>query len=54
MEGDPLTNAIRLNAQIVSEELKESKPILQDAVKTGGVQIVSAYYKLSTGEVEFT
>ncbi|MFT7282713.1 MAG: carbonic anhydrase, partial [Cyclobacteriaceae bacterium] len=54
MEGDPLTNAIKLNAQIVSEELKESKPILQDAVKTGGVHIVSAYYKLSTGEVEFT
>lgn len=53
MEGDLLTNAIKINAQIVSEELKESKPILIDGVKAGGVKIVSAYYKLSSGEVEF-
>lgn len=53
MPGDLLTNAIRVNAQVVAEELKESKPILIDSVKSGGVKIVSAYYKLSTGEVEF-
>lgn len=53
MEGDLLTNAIKVNAQIVGEELKETKPILSDAVKNAGVQVVSAYYKLSTGEVEF-
>lgn len=53
MEGDLLTNTIKINAQIVSEELKDSKPILSDAVKTAGVQVVSAYYKLSSGEVEF-
>ena len=53
MEGDTLTNAVKVNAQLVAEELKESKPILIDSVKTAGVQVVSAYYKLSTGEVEF-
>lgn len=53
LPGDHLTNAIKVNAQLVSEELKESKPILSDAVKSAGVQIVSAYYKLSSGEVEF-
>ena len=53
LPGDHLTNAIKINAQIVSEELKESKPILADAVKSAGVEVVSAYYKLSTGEVEY-
>ncbi len=53
LPGDHLTNAIRVNAQIVAEELKESKPILSDSVKSAGVQVISAYYKLSTGEVEF-
>ncbi|MFY0592404.1 carbonic anhydrase [Roseivirga sp.] len=53
MPGDHLTNAIKVNAQIVTEELKESKPILSDAVKSAGVEVVSAYYKLSSGEVEF-
>ncbi len=53
MKGDLLTNSIKVNAQIVAEELKESKPILIDSVKAGGVKIVSAYYKLATGEVEF-
>lgn len=53
MQGDHLTNAIKVNAQLVSEELKESKPILQDAVRSSGVKVVSAYYNLSKGEVEF-
>ncbi len=53
MKGDILTNAIKINAQVIGEELKDSQPILNDAVKSAGVEIVSAYYKLSTGEVEF-
>lgn len=53
MPGDHLTNAIKVNAQIVSEEIKDSKPIIAEAVKSSGVRVISAYYKLSTGEVEF-
>lgn len=53
MEGDLLTNAVKVNAQLVSEELKDSKPILADSVKSAGVEIHSAYYRLETGEVEF-
>lgn len=53
MEGDLLTNAVQLNARIVSEEVKESKPILQDAVENDGVKVVPAYYELSTGRVKF-
>ena len=53
MKGDLLTNAIKINAQIVGEEIKETKPIISDAVENAGVNVVSAYYKLSDGSVEF-
>lgn len=53
MEGDLLTNAIQLNARIVSEEVKDSKPILNKAVDEEGVKVVPAYYELSTGKVKF-
>ena len=53
MDGDHLANAIRINAQVVAEEVKDSKPILSAAVNQGGVMVVPAYYRLSTGEVEF-
>ena len=53
MEGDHLTNSVKVNAQITAEEVKESKPILSDAVKTGGLMVVPAYYKLTSGEVEW-
>jgi carbonic anhydrase len=53
MEGDPLTNAIKVNAQIVAEEIKESKPILHLACKEEGLMVIPAYYNLGTGEVEF-
>ncbi len=53
MEGDVLTNAIQLNAKIVSEEVKDSKPILSEAVESEGLTVVPAYYELSTGKVIF-
>ncbi|MGD1848328.1 MAG: carbonic anhydrase [Salibacteraceae bacterium] len=53
MDGDLLTNAIQNNAHIVTEEIKEAKPILAPAVSEGDLMVVPAYYKLSTGEVEF-
>lgn len=53
MDGDLLENAIQLNAKIVSEEVKDSKPILNKAVEDEGVKVVPAYYELSTGKVKF-
>ncbi len=53
MEGDLLTNSIKNNAHIVSEEIQESRPILAEAITQDGLMVVSAYYQLSTGEVEF-
>jgi len=52
MEGDLLTNSVKNNARMVGEQLKESQPILTRGIKEGGVKVVSAYYKISTGEVE--
>jgi len=53
MEGDPLENAIKMNANIVAEELKETKPFISAAVKDSEVLVVSAYYELSSGKVKF-
>lgn len=52
-EGDLLANSVKLNAKITAEELKESKPILNYLVDNSGLVILPAYYKLTTGEVEF-
>lgn len=53
LKGDHLTNSIHVNAQLVSEEIKDSQPILSHAVKFEGLYVVPAYYELSTGKVEF-
>ena len=53
MSGDLLTNAVKENARMVTEGLKSSDPILKEAVNNDGVEIVPAYYKLGSGEVEF-
>ena len=52
MEGDHLTNTIQVNAQLVSEEIKDAKPIINQAVKFEGVEVLPAYYELSSGKVK--
>lgn len=52
MEGDELDNAIKLNAKLVSEMLKDSQPILHPAYEKGALNVVSAHYSLD-GKVEF-
>lgn len=53
MEGDVLTNAVKLNARIVSGNVAGSQPIISEAVKSKQIMVVPAYYKLESGEVEF-
>lgn len=53
MDGDLLTNSVKMNAKITAEELKESKPILLDLIDNSGLKILPAYYRLDNGEVEF-
>ena len=49
--GDPMTNAIRINAIDGAETLKKLNPIVAPAVKAGKVKIVAAVYDLRTGKV---
>lgn len=51
-EGDVLENSIKNNAMIMQEKIKDSQPILADMVKEQGVEVVSAYYNLKSGQVE--
>lgn len=53
MKGDLLKNSVQNNAHMVAEEIKESQPILANAISTGGLKVVPAYYELSTGKVIF-
>lgn len=51
--GDPWDNAVRAQIALLVKKLKHS-PILVNAVKTGKLLIVGAYYNLETGLVEIT
>jgi len=51
-DGDDLENAIKNNALMVKEHITDSLPVLNRAIKEKGVEVVSGYYKLETGEVE--
>ena len=50
--GDPVNNAARANANIVTEQLKRSKPVLSKLVSDGKLDVVPAFYDIDTGVVE--
>ncbi len=52
-EGASMESVVKKNAQLNAEELKNRSAIIGEAVASGKVQLVPAYYSLSTGEVEF-
>ncbi|MFA0964092.1 carbonic anhydrase [Roseivirga sp. BDSF3-8] len=52
-DGDKVDNAIRQNAVNMTNLLRNSEPVIKDMVENKGVEVVPAYYSLSTGEVEF-
>lgn len=52
LPGDPLDNAIRANIRRTVQELKDSKPILGELVRSGKLEVVGALYSLDTGKVE--
>ncbi len=51
-QGNLLENAIKNNVLMVTEQIKDSMPVLNRAIKNDGVKIVSAYYCLGSGEVQ--
>lgn len=52
-EGAPVNDVVKVNAQLNAEDLVTRSSIIGDAVKKGTVKIVSAYYNLDSGKVDF-
>ena len=50
--GDLLDNAIRANAKLVADQLRNDDPALSERVEAGQLRIVAAYYHLATGRIE--
>jgi carbonic anhydrase len=52
-EGATVDEIIRKNIEITAKTLLELSPIIKRAVEERELQIITAYYHLDTGEVEF-
>jgi carbonic anhydrase len=50
--GDPIDNAVRVNALMVAEQIRRSGVHFNERVRSGELMIVAAYYDLETGVVE--
>jgi carbonic anhydrase len=51
--GDMVDLAVRANVELAVTALKESKPVLSQAVGAGTLMVVGARYDLDTGHVDF-
>jgi len=49
--GDPVANSVRINVQMVVQQLRSSTPILSELVAEGKLRILGGVYSLETGEV---
>ncbi len=52
-KGASIDEVIRKNAHLTAEELLNRSSIIADAVKQNKLKIVTAYYHLDSGEVEY-
>jgi carbonic anhydrase len=53
MPGDPVHNAVLLNAKRVAKELSQSAPFLKQRVAAGSLDVVVAVYDVTSGRVTF-
>ena len=51
-DGASVNDIVKTNARLTAEELKNRSSIIRDAVESGRVQIVPAYYNLGSGKVD--
>lgn len=51
--GDPVDNAVRINARLSAAALARAEPVLGETVNAGKLKVVAARYDLTTGQVEF-
>jgi len=52
-DGASITSIVKKNAEMTVEELKNRSAIIKNAVDSGEVEIVAAYYNLDGGKVDF-
>lgn len=52
-EGASVEKVVKTNANLTADELKNRSSIIADAVQNGGLEIVSGYYNLDSGSVDF-
>jgi carbonic anhydrase len=52
-DSSNVDEVIRVNAKLTVDDLINRSAIIGDAVKSGNVQIIPAYYHLDSGSVEF-
>jgi carbonic anhydrase len=50
-KGELIANAVRLNVEMVVEQVRASRPILADLAAKGRIKVAGAVYDLDTGEV---
>lgn len=53
MPGDAIENAVRINVEMVVDQLRGSKPVLAELVAKRELRILGAVYSLDTGRVEW-
>ncbi len=51
-DGASIADIVKKNAELTVSELKARSSIIRDAVESGKVKIVSAYYNLDSGRVD--
>ncbi len=52
-DGASVNEVVKINAQMVAQELLNRSSIIGNAVASGDVQVVPAYYNLDSGKVDF-
>ena len=52
-EGASVNDIVKINAQLTAKELISRSSILANAVKSGDLAIVPAYYNFASGKVDF-
>ncbi len=52
-EGATVNDVVKKNAELTVRELKNRSEIIKNAIDKGAVKIVSAYYNLDSGRVDF-
>ena len=52
-DGAEINDIVKKNAQLVADELCAKSTIIKDAVDAGKVKLVSTYYNLDSGKVDF-